>query len=62
MTRKLPELEKTWQNQEQSSAIEARKSMQLKEQINLKHPLVLLANATDWEGLSQSLSLRGGLV
>jgi transposase, IS5 family len=31
--------------------------MQLKEQLNLKHPLVQLADAIDWEGLSQSLSL-----
>jgi transposase, IS5 family len=53
----LPELEKIWQNQELSSAIEARKSMQLKEQINLKHPLVLLANAIDWESLSNNFSI-----
>jgi transposase, IS5 family len=50
-------LNKTGKNQGQSSATEVRKSMQLKEQINLKHPLVLLAHAIDWDSLSHNFSV-----
>jgi transposase, IS5 family len=31
--------------------------MKLKEQLNLKHPLIQLADAIDWEGLSSNLSV-----
>jgi transposase, IS5 family len=32
--------------------------MQLKAHLNLKHPLVLLANAIDWDSLSQNLTVE----